>query len=685
MDNQQPIYNYNNVSNTEAMPTAETVIQRPSSVPTYNQSNNAINSNYQQSMNIPEAPQIQSTQPNQFTQPNYNSQVQSPNNQDNAEKTDIPEITLIKISDDYYETDKHDMFVARISGKRGRTYFREMTNFGILSLRKEIYADRDGNKIRYMNVLLLNDESQKKEIKLSYEGWTSHLMKLIEREAPGFIIFSDRFRNAAAMFKRICEELQKKLLATDRIITQFIYLDWGWGEKLKDGSRIFYDGSMNNCLSEKCLLPTNPDTNQHQKNLTDAYTTMLALAPSETILPIVNYILSSQMDVIYRDANNSFAIRSTLFLVGGSGSGKSDGSAALCNVCAPEDDRLISVRSTQAATEEMVEEKGYDDCIVIDDFNMEGSAKDVVDRMNLIKSIIRSKSDLRMRKKKDMSKSKRLENLKKIENDEQPKERHMMRGGIICNGELALISEIVSGTLRYLIIPVNQPFNKQALTTLQMTQIWKYFISEWIRFLQSHYLPILNYIMVEFPKRRVEYQIAEPRLKDALIQHMITYEMFTWFLLTNNVISEADRNKLCCDFYVIIAKIINQQSLLAHKQAPHLMYLQEIWNLMGDKIKIAANIDYYNENISYFTGYRQEGIIYLKRDVAYKAVIAAFIARRERFPATIDEISKALKQYGLSITDPNSLLKRASSLIEGRPRMLALKEDECLKAIDANK
>ena len=103
MDNQQPIYNYNNVSNTEAMSTAETVIQRPSSVPTYNQPNNAINSNYQQSMNIPEAPQIQSTQPNQFTQPNYNSQVQSPNNQDNAEKTDIPEITLIKISDDYYE------------------------------------------------------------------------------------------------------------------------------------------------------------------------------------------------------------------------------------------------------------------------------------------------------------------------------------------------------------------------------------------------------------------------------------------------------------------------------------------------------------------------------------------------------------------------------------------------------
>ena len=139
-----------------------------------------------------------------------------------------------------------------------------------------------------------------------------------------------------------------------------------------------------------------------------------------------------------------------------------------------------------------------------------------------------------MRKKKDMSKSKRLENLRKIENYEQPKERHMMRGVIICN--------------------------------------WKYFISGWIRFLQAKYLPILNYIMIEFPKRRVQYQIAEARLKNAMIQHMITYEMFTWFLLENNIISEDDRNKLCYDFYNIITNIVNQQSLLARKQALHLLY-----------------------------------------------------------------------------------------------------------------
>ena len=731
MDNQQQIYGYNDVNNA-AMPPTEPIIQRPSNdvVPTYNLPNNAINSNYQQSMNIPETPQMQSTQPNQanqspqsnqpnqfaqvsqpnqfaqvsqpnqspqpnqsnpltqpnqpnqFTQPIYNSQAPSPNNQDTAKEEATP---VMKISDDYYETTKNDTFIARIIGKRGMTYFRELTNFGILSLRKEIYADRNGNKIRYINLLLLNNEGERKEVRLPYEGWTSHLMKLIEKEAPGFIIFSDKFRNAAAMFKRICEELQKKLLNEGKIITQFIYLDWGWSERLSNGSRIFYDGSMNNCLSEKCLLPTSPDANQHQKILDDAYHTMLALAPPEIILPIVNYILSSQMDVIFRDANNSFAIRNTLFLVGGSGSGKSDGSTALCSVCAVEDDRVISVRSTQAATEEMVEDKGYDDCIVIDDFNMEGSTKDVVDRMNLIKSIIRSKSDLRMRKTKDMSKSKRLENLNKIENNEQPKERHIMRGGIICNGEIQLVSEIVSGTLRYLIIPVNQPFNKQALTTLQITMIWKYFISEWIRFLQANYLQILNYILNEFPKRRELYQIAEPRLKDALIQHMITYETFIWFLLKNNVITEDDKNKLHYDFYCIITNIVNQQSLLAHKQAPHLMYLQEVWNLMGDKIKIAANIDYYTENISFFTGYRQDGIIYLKRDPAYKAVIAAFTARREKFPATISEVSKALKEYGFSITDPGSFLKKTSSLIEGRPRMLALKEDECEKAIDANK
>lgn len=199
MNNQQQIYGYNNVNNA-AMPPTEPIIQRPS--------------NYQQSMNISETPQMQFTQPNQanqfaqsnqpnqptqsnqanqspqpnqsnqfaqssqpnqpaqsnqtnqFTQPIYNSQAPSPNNQDTAKEEAKP---VIKISDDYYETTKNDTFIARIIGKRGMTYFRELTNFGILSLRKEIYADRNGNKIRYINLLLLNNEGERKEVRLPYK------------------------------------------------------------------------------------------------------------------------------------------------------------------------------------------------------------------------------------------------------------------------------------------------------------------------------------------------------------------------------------------------------------------------------------------------------------------------------------------------------------------------------------
>ena len=306
-------------------------------------------SQYQRPLVSPQYYQMQSKSDSQDAS---NYQAQNMNNQNPTE--DEEELVLSKISEDYCESANHDKLFALVKGKRGSRYFKMYANFSIVSLRKEIYVDRNSDKMKYMKILLLSSEGYKKEIKIPYEGWTSHLMKVIEREAPGFIIYSDKFRNATAMFKRICEEIQKKLLEEGKIITQYIYLDWGWGERLKDGSRIFYDGSMTNCLSKKCLLSMNPDTNQHQKNLAYGYSTILTLAPSETILPIVNYILSSQMDVIYRDANNSFAIRSTLFLVGDSGIGKSTGSAALCNVCAPEEDRLISVRSTKPATEEMV-------------------------------------------------------------------------------------------------------------------------------------------------------------------------------------------------------------------------------------------------------------------------------------------------------------------------------------------
>ena len=556
------------------------------------------------------------------------------------------------------------------------------TNFGIHSITKIIYVAGDGSKYHYMVAKLVNTKGVVKDIKLPASGWVSTLIKRIERDTPGFIIYSDVTHNVTTILKRIFDEIFQKLIDDQRIISQFIYLQWGWGELQSDFTRTFYDGSLPNCLSKKNLMPQENDPVNHKKFLTDAVNTVLGVTPLNVSFPISNHVLLAYMDALFRDAIPGFGVRHSMLLTGDTGIGKSSLLTALCNVCSPEEERLFSLRSTEPGIRDMIRKEGHDDCICGDDYNLEGSITEVRRKTNIFQNINRDKSNgiVRITKLDRQNKNNKI-----VENVEMEERHDEMRGSIIFNGETKIVSEIVSGTLRYIVIQLSQQVNMQLLYILQTTSLWKYLVSMWIRFLQDNYSSIVNYIKLEVAKRRQSYQMIDGRLKDAFIQQMITQEIFAWFLLCNEVINEEGRTKLINDFYVIMSDVVNKQATFAKKQAPHLLFLLELWSLMGDKIVIAENVNEYTENPSKFTGYRQNGLVFLKRDEAFRIIVTAFADRREYFPATVEDISRDLKLHGFTSTDNEGFLKRASSLIEGRPRMLALIEDACLQFIDSNK
>ena len=62
------------------------------------------------------------------------------------------------------------------------------------------------------------------------------------------------------------------------------------------------------------------------------------------------------------------------------------------NVFTVMKDRITSVRSTEASLHVMTE-KAYDDTLVIDDFNREGSKTEIVQKVKNLQTVIRSYSE----------------------------------------------------------------------------------------------------------------------------------------------------------------------------------------------------------------------------------------------------------------------------------------------------
>ena len=523
----------------------------------------------------------------------------------------------------------------------------------------EVFADE--SETRFYCVKVVNDQKLSKTIKVKTENW-NRLVPEIKRQFPEGQIFNDQFGKADSMYQRAAGERLKQYLkdnVDEPPAVKFKY--WGWSRKLENGLRRFLHNGLPDCDCDKALVPTEKDTEKHTAYLKMGKK-MFLVASKEITYPLVMYCLAAFLDALFGDAG--YPLKTCLMIIGKSGTKKTSTVKEIFNVFTPEKDRIHTVRSTEAALNDQIQ-KSYDDVLVGDDYNLEGSYKEVKDKDRGIRATIRTYSDKTPRETK----------YGKI----------AVRGGFVFTAETEMTGSLNSGELRYFKVFFDDSVNGSELMRFQSNPfIWQYFLSEFLRFVEAHYGEIVETFRVEFPKRRMNANISSPRLVDTFVHMTLTAEVLVWFLITNELIDKKQREEIIKDFEITMRKLLDKQNAGAKTLEAHIMFVSEFFHLLGSgKIKIAANLDSYLLNPRYYIGWRENGLIMVKRDEGYETVYNSFIARKDYLSCSINEVSRGLYEAGLSVADKGEYLKKAPSRIQGRPRMLCLVENKCLESIDA--
>lgn len=543
----------------------------------------------------------------------------------------------------------------------------KLTDFCFEKIFKVKHHHRSGKPTEYYVLRLINNTGRTQEIVLKSTKW-SDLPKEIEKQAPTFQIFEDTCPGAKQKFLRASKEFLKEQTETEHVTVIDKHHYWGWGLNIQN-HREFYDGLRSDCVSEKKLLPVGNHNDVWQKAMKLGLK-IFEIGSNAITYPTVIYSLASYADALFTDAG--YPLEHCLMILGASGSKKTSLMKVIFNPFVPENEKVHTIRSTSAAMN-ILHQDCYDDTLVIDDLNFEGTSAEIEAKKKNFRDLIRIYSDKTPRAKYG---------------GEDKVKKNLVRGGCVFTAESNLTGQIASSELRYIKVYVDQSVDGSKLQEFQSKPfIWKQVVSEWIGCLANNYGNFVEHIKQEFPKRRMNAKIQEPRLVDAFIHLQLTAELFTWYMLNLGLMSEAERNQFCVNFCEILAELIAKQSIDATNQIAHIMYISELWNLLGtDEVKIAPSLDKYIAHMQRYVGYKEDnGIIMLKRDKAYEAVVRAFAARNEFFPYSADEISKLLKDHGLTISEKNETLKRASARLAGRPRMLAIIENKCQQVVDSIK
>ena len=539
--------------------------------------------------------------------------------------------------------------------------YRRFTDFLIKICSREIVQKIDGTASEMLEIELTNDHGKKENIRIPIEDW-SELAGKIERSVHSCLIFSDEFSNIRERFKRLVGILLKNAKIPKHIIRQV----WGWGELLPDGSRKFYHGGMSDCRSEKKLLPPLTEPAKRFQILQEAWGHVQNLGPMNVVIPLVLYSLQSYMDALFTDAG--YPVDFCEMMIGDSGFLKTSTAREIFAPAAPKEKRIYSVRGTEAAFN-VLHEQSYDDTLVVDDYNKEGNASDIKRKERIIRALIRTYSDKTPRAKYGGN-----DNVK----------QYAIRGGCVFTGETRLLSQVKSGELRYIKIVFRSRMNGEELAHLQKNPtLWLAFTSEFIRFVEKNYVAIVEFIRKAFDEGRSDVRLEEPRLIDIDIHLRIVVDVLAKFLLEENIMVPMEAEKWIVKAKESVYEVIAQQGQDAKTEEPFVRYLVEFWNLLGTgALKIATSLEDYLKNQTAFVGYQADDIYMVKKDEAYKRIREAFFERDETLPISTDDLSKSLRDHGITKCDKGSCLKKAPSQIKGRPRMLALIIKECQKIIE---
>lgn len=546
-----------------------------------------------------------------------------------------------------------------------KTEATRVTNFLICVraelLRFGISTDLQNAKIAY-KVEVTDVDGVRMSFEVEASEW-ANLGTLIEKRNALCMVMTDEQGNARECFRRIANLILQKTKCQRRIVLQ----RWGWGPLAASGERRFFHGGLEGeCTSTKCLSPqTSPE---ERRGYIEQAVQIFNVGESRVTIPLVLYAASAYVAALFEDAG--FRLDFSMMLIGQSGFLKTAFSRVVFNVFEDERHRVHSIRGTAAAMR-VLHQQAYDDVLVVDDFNLEGSQKEVQEKRRNFQSLVRAYSDGTPREKyggnHDVC-------------------AYAIRGGCVITGETQVSGQIRSGELRYLKVVLKERFDGERLKAFQdnprlMQELW----SGFIRFLEARYSALVEMIRSEFPMRRAEVAgVKEPRLCDDVAHLTLVAEIFGRFLQEDAGLSEdyfcTWREQSSRD----ILELVREQEENAESSDPALLYLEEIFNLLGmGRIHLAPSLDAYCENIAAFVGYvdASKDWIWLKSDEIFVWVRNVVQARGDDLPLNVNEANKQLKRRGWTVCDTGSCLKKASSKIKGRPRMVVLKRDVCEKEI----
>ena len=560
---------------------------------------------------------------------------------------------------DYYANDNGYYYLTKDK------FYVQLTDFRIKVVERRITTNVNGQVEDEVHFILYDDEGWQETGHIVYSKWATDLLRYIREKAP------TRILGLTHMSSAYFDQLFAYLLRTSAFPTNYFVSHWGWGA-FEPSGRKFWHGGLKGCKSSKMLCPPVEDK-LYRNNLLRMAFNFTEIGPRASVLLL--YSCAAYQDAIFTDAGHFLS--HSIMLIGSSGLLKTATVREVFNVFTVKNDRITSVRSTEASLHVMTE-KAYDDTLVIDDFNREGSRQEIAQKIKNIQTLVRSYSE-----KVSRSKYGGNDNVKK----------YAIRGGLVITGETNMTGELKSGMLRYIKISINKRFDGDLLKTYQNNpQIMQVFFSEFIRFLEANYSNLVNFVSSNFDEYRMKFvELKEPRIIDAGVHLLMTAQIMVRFLTETGVLNNTESNGWLNSFERDLLEILRHQSEEVKTTDPYILYVKQVWELINTgEIELAADVDRYKADLKRYIGYVDGDLLMFEKDNLYREVVNACRAKDEYLTMSSDEVLKILKEKGISECNKGSNLRKASARLSdpnkgiSRPLMLALRRYACEKLLEIN-
>ena len=547
--------------------------------------------------------------------------------------------------------------------KKNPDKFIRMTNFIIFDIEKCIIHHINGTETLNFNIKLIDSNKQVYIIdSIPIENFRD-LFRIIGKQYPQLAINTADVPKAHERFSY----LASTVLRNYRINIKHFYAFWGWSTSIYPyGNRKFYHGGLSECYSHKELLPhmDNPEHNHILKKAVG----IINVGSFPVLSTLFTYGAAAYMDALFTDAG--YPLTHAIMLIGSSGVMKTSLAKVLFSPFEEQNKKIYSVRGTEASFQ-VLHEKCFDDVLVVDDFNREGSKNAFQNKLDVIEGLIRTYAD-----KTPKSKYGGNDNIK----------QYAIRGGLVITSEIQMSNAIESAEFRYLKLHLENKLNGKLLSIYQRNpNIIKYFFSEFIRFLEQNYIAIVKYIKDNFQILRQYYSmIGKERLIDTCVHLMIAQIIIQEFLKQNQIFTNLESQFFLNEFEKNLVEILKKQNNDIKNQNPAMRYLKAVWNLLeSGKIHLAPNVETYYGNQTTYIGYIKKNEFNPRNDVymfdhhALYRTVVEYLKYEEPLLMSVEDISREFKSLGLTEYEKDSCLKRSYCKGYDRAWLLALIKSAC--------